>query len=57
MNRRIRFTDTAVNQPIDPDRFSLKALELPEGGIIDDRVQKMVFEYKNGEPDLLAKYH
>ena len=57
VNRRIRFTDTAVNQPIDPDRFSLKALELPEGGIIDDRVQKKVFEYKNGEPVLLAKYH
>ena len=57
LNRRIRFTDTAVNQPIDPDRFSLKALELPEGGIIDDRVQEKVFEYKNGEPVFLAEYH
>ncbi len=57
VNRRIRFTDTAVNQPIDPDRFSLKALELPEGGIIDDRVQEKVFEYKNGEPVFLAEYH
>ena len=56
MVRRIRFTDTVVNQPIDPDKFSLKALELPEGGIIDDRVQKKAFEYKNGKPVFLAKY-
>ena len=55
-SRRIRFTDTVVNQPIEPDRFSLKALELPEGGIIDDRIRKKVFEYKNGEPVFLAKY-
>ena len=56
MSRKARFTDAAVNQPIDPDKFSLKALELPEGGIIDDRVRKKAFEYKNGKPVFLAKY-
>ena len=50
------FTETRVNEPLDPERFTVKALELPEGGIISDRVRKKVFEYKDGKEVFLVKF-
>ena len=49
-------TEMRVNEPVDPEQFTVKALELPEGGIISDRVRKKVFEYKDGKEVFLVKF-
>lgn len=46
---RVVLTDTRVNEPIDPEKFTLHALEPSDGTLIKNDITDKVFEYRGGE--------
>ena len=46
---RVVLTDTRINEPIDPEKFTLQALEPSDGTLILNDITNKVFEYEGGE--------
>ena len=46
---RVVLTDTRINEPIDPEKFTLQALEPSDGTLIKNDITNKVFEYRGGE--------
>ncbi|MBR5415502.1 MAG: hypothetical protein IK105_06155 [Thermoguttaceae bacterium] len=46
---RVVLTDTRINEPIDPEKFTLQALEPSDGTLIENNITDKVFEYRGGE--------
>ncbi|MBO7708243.1 MAG: hypothetical protein J6S42_06130 [Thermoguttaceae bacterium] len=46
---RVVLTDTRINEPIDPEKFTLQALEPSDGTLIKNNITDKVFEYRGGE--------
>ena len=46
---KVVLTDTRINEPIDPEKFTLQALEPSDGTLILNDITNKVFEYEGGE--------
>ena len=56
-SQRMTISNIKANEPIDSSVFTLKSLDLAEGAMIVNNIQKKIYRYQNGEPVFFSKFY